>query len=76
MSANPPYGMDFDSFGPPLFETPFVIAATGEDVGQRFPSPIATPGASAENPNTSVDWSMYLPIAHMPGLPQPERDSV
>jgi hypothetical protein len=67
MSANPPYGMDFDSFGPPLFETPFVIAATGEDIGQRFPSPIATPGASPSNPNTSVDWSMYLPIAHMPG---------
>ena len=67
MSANPPYGMDFDSFGPPLFETPFVIASTGENIGQRFPSPIATPGASAKNPNTSVDWSMYLPIAHMPG---------
>ncbi len=67
MSANPPYGMDFDSFGPPLFETPFVIAATGEDIGQRFPSPIATPGATAKNPNTSVDWSMYKPIAHMPG---------
>ena len=67
MSANPPYGMDFDSFGPPLFETPFVIAATGEDVGQRFPSPIAEPGASAKNPNTTVDWSKYLPIAHMPG---------
>lgn len=67
MSANPPYGMDFDSFGPPRFETPFVIAATGENIGQRFPSPIATPGASATNPNTSVDWSTYLPIAHMPG---------
>ena len=73
MSANPPYGMDFDSFGPPLFETPFVIAATGEDVGQRFPSPIATPGASAQNPNNSVDWSKYLPIAHMPGY---HRDNV
>lgn len=68
MSANPPYGMDYDSFGPPLFETPFVIAATGEDVGQRFPSPIATPGASARNPNTSVNWDMYLPVAHMPGF--------
>lgn len=67
MSANPPYGMDFDSFGPPLLETPFVIAATGEDVGQRFPSSIASPGASATNPNTSVEWSRYLPIAHMPG---------
>ena len=66
MSANPPYGMDFDSFGPPLFETPFVIAATGQDTGQRFPSPIAEPGASARNPNNTVDWSSYLPIAHMP----------
>jgi hypothetical protein len=66
MSANPPYGMDFDSFGPPLFETPFVIAATGQDTGQRFPSPIANPGASLKNPNTTVDWSSYLPIAHMP----------
>jgi hypothetical protein len=47
MSASPPYGMDFDTFGPPLFENPFVIAAAGDDVGQRFPSPIATPGASA-----------------------------
>lgn len=66
MSANPPYGMDFDSFGPPLFENPFVIAATGENIGQRFPSAIATPGASASKPNSSVDWSNYLPIAHMP----------
>jgi hypothetical protein len=67
MSANPPYGMDFDSFGPPLFETPFVIAATGEDIGQRFPSPIATPGASVKSPDTTVDWSKYLPVGHMPG---------
>jgi TonB dependent receptor-like, beta-barrel len=67
MSANPPYGMDFDSFGPPLFENPFVIAATGENIGQRFPSSIAAPGASPENPNTTVDWSRYLPIGHMPG---------
>lgn len=68
MSANPPYGMDFDSFGPPLFETPFVVAATGEDTGQRFPSPIANPGASPATPNTSVDWSKFLPVAHMPAF--------
>ncbi len=67
MSANAPYGMDFDSFGPPLFENPFVIAATGENIGQRFPSDIATPGASAQSPNHSVDWARYLPIGHMPG---------
>ncbi len=68
MSANPPYGMDFDSFGPPLFENPFVIAATGEDTGQRFPAPIAKPGASPENPDRTINWASYLPIAHMPGV--------
>ena len=46
MSASPPYGMDFDSFGPPLFETPFVIASTGDNVGQRFPVAHPRPGAS------------------------------
>lgn len=68
MSANPPYGMDFDSFGPPLFENPFVIAATGEDTGQRFPAPIALPGVTPGSPNRTVNWANYLPIAHMPGV--------
>ena len=68
MSANPPYGLDFDSSGPPLFENPFLIAATGENVGQRFPSPIASPGASREHPDTAVDWSKYLPIEGVPAF--------
>jgi hypothetical protein len=68
MSANPPYGYDYNSLAPPLFATPFVTAATGEDVGQRFPSPIPALGASAKAPNTSVDWSQYLPITGVPSF--------
>jgi len=66
MSANPPYGYDYNSFAPPLFATPFVTAASGENVGQRFPSPIPAFGASARNPNTSVDWAQYVPITGVP----------
>lgn len=70
MSANPPYGYDYDSstIGPPLFATPFVAAATGRSLGQPFPSPIPTLGASASNPNTTVDWSKYLPITGVPAF--------
>ncbi|HVM75540.1 MAG TPA: carboxypeptidase regulatory-like domain-containing protein [Candidatus Saccharimonadales bacterium] len=70
MSANPPYGYDYDSstLGPPLFSTPFVAAATGNTLGQPFPSPIPAYGASATNPNTTVDWSKYLPITGVPSF--------
>lgn len=68
MSANPPFGYDYESFAPPLFETPFITAASGQDIGQRFPSPIPAPGASATNPRTAVDWSMYLPITGVPSF--------
>lgn len=70
MSANPPYGYDYDSstIGPPLFATPFVAAATGESLGQPFPSPIPALRASRTNPNTSVDWSKYTPITGVPSF--------
>ena len=70
MSANPPYGYDYDStgLGRPLFATPFVSAQTGASLRQPFPSPIAGPGASASQPNTGVDWSKYLPITGVPSF--------
>jgi hypothetical protein len=68
MSANPPYGYDYDSFAPPLFASPFITAASGENVGQRFPSPIPALGASVKNPNAAVDWSQYLPITGVPSF--------
>ncbi len=68
MSACPPYGYDYDSFAPPLFETPFITAASGQDIGQRFPSPIPSHGASAAYPNSNVDWSQYLPVTGVPSF--------
>lgn len=70
MSANPPYGYDYDSstIGPPLFATPFVAAATGHSLGQPFPSPIAAYGASPRYPDTTVDWSKYEPITGVPSF--------
>lgn len=69
MSANPPYGYDYDSTGGrPLFANPFVSATTGQSVGQPFPSPIPAFGASAKKPNTTVDWSKYDPITGVPSF--------
>ena len=68
MSANPPYGYDYTSLAPPLFATPFVTAASGQSVGQRFPEPIPALGASAQSPNASVDWQQYLPITGVPAF--------
>jgi hypothetical protein len=68
MSANPPYGYDYDSLAPSLFATPFVTAASGQDVGQRFPEPIPASGTSVSKPNSTVDWSQYLPITGVPAF--------
>ncbi len=68
MSANPPYGYDYNSTASPLFSTPFVAAATGQSAGQPFPSPIAAYGASRSKPDTSVDWTKYLPITGVPSF--------
>jgi hypothetical protein len=68
MSANPPYGYDYNSLAPPLFTDPFITAADGTNVGQRFPEPIPASGASPTNPNTSVNWTQYLPITGVPSF--------
>jgi len=68
MSANPPYGYDYNSTASPLFSTPFVAAATGQSAGQPFPSPIADYGASRSNPNNTVDWSKYMPVTGVPSF--------
>jgi hypothetical protein len=68
MSANPPYGYDYTSLAPPLFETPFLTAASGQDIGQRFPEAMPAFGASAQTPNTSVNWPQYLPITGVPSF--------
>jgi hypothetical protein len=69
MSACAPYGYDYDStIGRPLFNEPFVSAATGASYGQPFPSPVPAFGASRIHPNSTVDWSKYSPITGDPAF--------
>src|SRR5438270_49492 len=67
----PPFGLSYTSPAPPLFTTPFVTAATGDTHVQPFP--VKFPklnGASQDDPDTSIDFSSFLPIA---GLTTPEH---
>ena len=68
MSANPPYGYTYTSAAPPLFASPFTVAATGANAGQRFPLQHVAYGASRANPNTSVDWSQFEPLVGIPAV--------
>jgi hypothetical protein len=68
MSANPPYGYTYTSAAPPLFESPFTVAATGADAGQRFPLQSVAYGAGRAHPNTNVDWSQFEPLVGIPAV--------
>ena len=67
LSDNAPYGFTYSSPAPPLFDTPFVDAATGNSEGQRFPAKLAPLNVSRQNPDSNVDWSQFEPIAAVPG---------
>jgi hypothetical protein len=66
MYAVPPFGFNYLSTGPPLLATPFVTAATGVNNGQRFPFPFPSHSVSRTNPDTSVNWANFTPIAADP----------
>jgi hypothetical protein len=65
-SANAPYGTTYTSPAPPLFSTPFVTAANGQNVGQYFPVQLAPLNTTASHPDASLDWSQFEPISGMP----------
>ncbi len=62
MYGVPPYGYNYLSPAPPIFETPFITAADGTNNGQRFPQQFPPFGATPGNPVTSIDWSQFLPV--------------
>jgi hypothetical protein len=66
MSANAPYGTTYTSPAPPLFSTPFVTAANGQNLGQAFPVTLAPLNSSASHPDTTIDWSQFEPITGLP----------
>jgi len=68
MSANPPFGYDYTSPAPVLFSEPFIIAASGQNIGQRFPLSFPPFGASATHPDSNINWSPYLPITGVPSF--------
>jgi len=66
MSANAPYGTTYTSPAPPLFATPFITAATGQDLGQTFPVTLATRNSTASHPDSDINWGQFTPITGLP----------
>jgi hypothetical protein len=67
LSGNAPFGITYSSPAPPLFATPFITAATGQNQGQPFPVALATQSASSSHPDPDVNWSQFEPISGIPG---------
>ena len=67
LAANAPYGTTYTSPAPPLFATPFVTAASGQNYGQPFPYTFAPLNSSRSNPARNFDWSNFEPISGIPG---------
>jgi Carboxypeptidase regulatory-like domain/TonB dependent receptor len=57
-----PYGLFYVSPVPPVFETPYIDRATGNDEGQRFPFAFPPRGVSASNPDRTFNWAGVEPI--------------
>jgi hypothetical protein len=67
LAANAPYGTTYTSPAPPLFATPFISAASGQNFGQPFPYTFAPLNSSRNHPDGSFDWSNFVPISGIPG---------
>ncbi len=65
-AGNAPYGTTYTSPAPPMFNNPFVSAATGQDFGQPFPVSLAPLNVTSKNPDSSFDWSNYVPVSGIP----------
>jgi hypothetical protein len=61
MYAVPPYGYNYLSPAPPIFETPFITAADGTDNVQRYPLSPAPLDASVSHPY-NLDFSPFIPV--------------
>ncbi len=74
LAANAPYGTTYSSPAPPLFSNPFVTASNGyTPPGQYFPVTFAPLNTSSSHPDTSLDWSQYIPISGIPAYPISNR---
>src|SRR5712672_2350082 len=62
--ADAPFGLYWTSPVSVMFDEPFLIRATGQKLGQRFPFTAPVPGAPS---NKSLDFSVYEPFNYFPG---------
>jgi hypothetical protein len=67
-SGNAPYGTTYTSPAPPLFDQPFITAATGQNQGQYFPVQLAPLNSTASHPDTTFNWPQFEPISGMPNF--------
>lgn len=67
LAANAPYGTTYSSPAPPLFATPFVTASNGQNFGQPFPYTFAPLNSTRSHPDSTFDWSNFVPISGIPG---------
>ncbi len=73
LAANAPYGTTYSSPAPPTFSNPFVTASTGHHLGQYFPVTFAPLNSSSSHPDSTLDWSQYIPISGIPAYPVSNR---
>jgi hypothetical protein len=73
LAANAPYGTTYSSPAPPLFSNPFITASNGQNLGQYFPVTFAPLNSSSTHPDSSLDWSQYVPISGIPAYPITNR---
>jgi hypothetical protein len=61
----PPYGLSYTSPGPPMFAEPFRTAADGTFRGNPFPLAFPSLNTSIKNPDSSINFAQFLPLAGM-----------
>jgi hypothetical protein len=62
--ADAPFGLYWTSPVSVMFDQPFVVRATGQPLGQRFPFTAPVPGSPS---NKNLDFSVYEPFNFFPG---------
>ena len=68
-----PFGFFYASPVPPSFATPFMDRGTGTSELQRFPVVFPPLNVSAKNPDNTVNWALFTPIASSPGFNKNNR---
>jgi len=66
----PPYGLSYTSSGQPLLATPFINASDGSRHVNPFPLKFPPLNATVKNPNASIDFAPFLPLAGMDAVPR------